>query len=109
MTPPPGNLTESIVVMETVPLRFGQGATQEIGYELRRRGIHKALLVTDPHLKSIGLIDPVEKLVEEADVEVEVYADTHVEPTDKSFEQAIDFQKSKQIDAYIALGGWLNN
>ncbi|MEM7033575.1 MAG: hydroxyacid-oxoacid transhydrogenase [Chloroflexota bacterium] len=101
----PSDLLESIIVMDSVPFRFGEGATQEIGYELRKRGIHKALLVTDPHLQSIGMVDPVETLIGEADVDVEVYADSGVEPTDQSFEQALAFQKGKTFDAYIALGG----
>ena len=99
------NLTESTIVVETTPLRFGIGVTQEIGYVLHQHGIRKALLVTDPHLKEAGLVGPVEKLIDAADIEVETYAEARAEPTDKSFEAAIAAQKGKTFEAYIALGG----
>ena len=38
-------------------------------------------------------------------VEYDVYDQTRVEPTDKSFQQAIEFAKSKPFDGFIAIGG----
>jgi alcohol dehydrogenase class IV len=41
---------ETVIVMETVPIRFGVGATEEVGYEAQRLGMRRVLLVTDRHL-----------------------------------------------------------
>lgn len=99
------NPTESIIVMETVPIRFGVGATQEVGFELQRRNVKTALLVTDPYLTELGNVEPLVQLIEAAGVKIDVYSDVFAEPTDKSFQAAIDWQTGKTFDAYIAFGG----
>lgn len=99
------NPTEQIIVMQTVPVRFGEGATEELGFVLQRHGIKSALLVTDPHLASLGRVAHVRQLMEESGVHTTVYDQAHAEPTDQSFEEAFAFQKSMHFDAYVAFGG----
>lgn len=99
------NPPESVIVMETVPIRFGVGATKELGFELQRRHLSRVVLVTDPYLREIGLTDPVEQLIVDAGVAVEVYDGVHTEPTDRSMEEALAFQQGKDIDGYVAFGG----
>ena len=101
----PNSPLETIIVMETVPIRFGVGATEEIGYEAKRLGMHRVLLVTDAHLRPFGLIDKVEALLHEAGVAVTVYDAVHVEPTDRSFEAAIAVGREGDYDGFVALGG----
>ena len=40
--------TETILNMEGARIKFGAGATRELGYELRALGVRRAFLVTDP-------------------------------------------------------------
>ncbi len=96
---------ETVIVMETVPIRFGIGATEELGYEARRLGIRQVLLVTDRHLRPFGLIDKVETVLRAAGVAVTVYDDVHIEPTDQSFAAAIAIGQAGQYDGFVALGG----
>jgi hypothetical protein len=53
---------ERIISWQAPPLRFGVGATREIGHELRKAGIASVLLVTDPVLGgtmcTISLLGP---------------------------------------------------
>ncbi len=97
--------TETIIPLETVPLRYGPGATEELDFELRRMGIKKALLVTDPNLFEFGLPDKVRKIATEADVHVEVFDGVHIEPTDKSMEEAIRVSQESNCDGFISVGG----
>ena len=99
------NPMDSIIVMETVPIRFGVGATEEICYEIHKRGLKRVILVTDPHLRDIGLAERVEKLIIDSGVKVVMFDKVHAEPTDRSIAEAISFQDGKEIDGYIALGG----
>ncbi len=101
----PNSPLETIIVMETVPIRFGVGATEEIGYEAKRLGMRRVLLVTDAHLRPFGLIDKVEALLHEAGVAVTVYDAVHVEPTDRSFAEAIAVGREGDYDGFVALGG----
>ena len=56
---------ETIVSLEVAPLKFGVGATEEVGYDLKRLGVTRALIITDRHIKATGLTDRVQKLIKE--------------------------------------------
>lgn len=99
------SLIDQIIVMETVPIRFGEGATDEIGYELKKRKLNRVILVTDPHIRQVGLADRVERLIADEGIGVVVYDQVHAEPTDRSITEAIAFQADKEVDGYVALGG----
>src|SRR4030095_14022708 len=47
--------TETVFVMEMSPIKFGVGATDEIGYDARRLGLGRVLIVTDRHVAELGL------------------------------------------------------
>lgn len=96
---------ETVLVMETAPIKFGVNATAEIGFDLRRLGVTRALLVTDRNLMKTGLPDRVRKLAAESGVQVEIYDGVHVEPTDSSLEAAVSFAQGRNFDGFISVGG----
>ena len=96
---------ETIIPMETVPIKFGLGATEELPYEVKRLGGRRVLLVTDRGLTEVGLVDRVRRILEGDDIRVRVYDGTHVEPTDKSVADAAAFASEERPDAFVALGG----
>ncbi len=95
---------ETVLVMETTPIKFGVGATEEIGYDLRRLGVTKALLVTDRSLLKTGIPDKVARLARESGVQVEIFDGVHIEPTDRSFEEAAAFASGRGFDGFISAG-----
>ncbi|HEX3035129.1 MAG TPA: hydroxyacid-oxoacid transhydrogenase [Thermodesulfobacteriota bacterium] len=97
--------TETIIPLETVPLRYGLGATEELGFELQRIGVKKVLLVTDSNLREFGLPDRVSKITTDADIKVEIFDGVHIEPTDKSLEEAIHAAQASNCDGFISVGG----
>lgn len=96
---------ETVLVMETAPIKFGVNATAEIAFDLRRLGVTRALLVTDRNLMKTGLPDRVRKLAAEGGVQVEIYDGVHVEPTDASLEAAVSFAQGRNFDGFISVGG----
>jgi hydroxyacid-oxoacid transhydrogenase len=96
---------ETVFTMETTPIKFGPGATDEVAYDLKRLGVRRPLLVTDPGLMRVGLPDRVCRLLREAGLDVEVYDDVHVEPTDASWEALSSFVKGRDYDGFVAVGG----
>src|SRR5512141_242674 len=79
---------ETIIPLIMGKLKFGVGATEELGYELKTLGARSVLLVTDKGLRDHGLFDEVQG-----------------EPTDRSMRQAIDAAGGADFDAVVALGG----
>ena len=97
--------TETIIPMTTTPTKFGYGATEELGYELKRLGLGRVVLVSDPQLVKTGLPVRIEKIVADEGIEIERYYEVGVEPTDVSFKEAIAFLKGKEFDGLVAIGG----
>jgi len=97
--------TETVFIMEMSPIKFGLGATDEIGYDARRLGVRKALLVSDRHLAELGLPERVVDLLGEQGIKAEIYDGVEIEPTDRSIEEAADYARTKEFDGLVAVGG----
>jgi alcohol dehydrogenase class IV len=96
---------ETIFTMETTPLKFGPGATDEVAYDLQRFGVRRPLLITDRKLVHLGLADRVRDILRRAEIAVDLYDDVHVEPTDASWDAIADYVQGRDYDGFIALGG----
>ena len=87
-------------------LKFGPGASEEIGFDLAALGAKRVLVVTDAGVSATGSPQRVAEAMRAYGVEAQVWDGVHVEPTDESLQQAIDAAKaSGPWDAYVAVGG----
>lgn len=97
---------ESVFTYGAPGLKFGVGARHEIGFDLAARGARRVLIVSDPHLAELGLPDDVARSVRASGLTAVVYAQSRVEPTDASIEDAIAFARAGgPWDAIVAVGG----
>jgi hydroxyacid-oxoacid transhydrogenase len=96
---------ETIFTLEATPIKFGPGAAQDAGWELKRLGVKRALLVTDPGVRKVGHADMVKERIEAEGIEVEVWDRARVEPTIDSFQEACDFALEAKVDGFVSVGG----
>jgi hydroxyacid-oxoacid transhydrogenase len=96
---------ETIFTMEATPVKFGTGASAEAGWELKRLGVTRAMLVTDPGVAELGHPDRIRKLIEAEGIEVILYDRARVEPTLDSFQDAADFAAGHEVDGFVSVGG----
>ena len=98
--------TETIFTYGAPQLKFGAGASDEIGYDLAQLGVTRVLVVTDPGVAATGLPERVAERIRGFGVQAEVYDQAHVEPTDQSLRAAIDEVRSRgMFDGFVAVGG----
>lgn len=97
--------TETVFLLETSPIKFGLGATDELGHDARRFGLKRALIITDRNLMAVGLPDRVRALLDEEGVKAEIFDGVHVEPTVHSIGEAVGFASGRGFDGFIAVGG----
>jgi alcohol dehydrogenase class IV len=97
--------TETILSFTTVPIKFGFGAADEVGYEAKRLEAKRVLLCTDKNLRATGHPDKIKKIIEKEGIGAEIYDDIRVEPTDKSMDKAANDLKGNEFDLYVAVGG----
>ncbi len=97
--------TEYAFEMATSNIRFGVGATREVGMDLVDLGVRRALVVTDPNVARLAPVQTVLSSLEMAGVAAVVFDRVRVEPTDGSFRDAIQFAGSHAPDGIVAVGG----
>ena len=96
---------EYAVELATSNIRYGPGATREIGPELADQRLSRVMVVTDPHLSKLPMVDAVRESLEDQKISYSFFDRVRVEPTDQSFKEAIDFARENPVDAFVAIGG----
>nr|WP_228282316.1 hydroxyacid-oxoacid transhydrogenase [Rubrobacter tropicus] len=96
---------ETIFTMEATPIKYGRGAAEEVGWEVRRLRMNRVMLVSDPGVIEAGITGRIVELIEAEGVEVEVWDRSRVEPTADSLQAAADFARDGEFDGFVAVGG----
>jgi hydroxyacid-oxoacid transhydrogenase len=91
--------------MTTASLRFGVGATREVGMDLAELGIRLVMVLTDPVLRRSHAMQRVLESLEKEKIAYAVFDQVRVEPSDKSLKKAIEFGQSRSFEAFVAIGG----
>jgi alcohol dehydrogenase class IV len=87
---------------------FGQGAAQHIGAEARFRGLNSALIITDPNMIKVGLVDVVRRSLDASQVTSHVFEGGVPEPGTATVNAAADAARAAKPDVIIGLGGGSN-
>ncbi len=97
---------ETIFTWGAPPLKFGPGASEEIGFELAQQGARRVLVITDPGVAATGIPERIVATLPRYDVAAEVFDGVHVEPTDASINAAAAWARENgPWDAFVAVGG----
>jgi alcohol dehydrogenase class IV len=106
-------VSESVFTYAAPGLKFGRGASEEIGWDVQQLcgaapggRARRVLLVTDPGVAATGHPDRVAGAMRTRGLDVTVYAGARVEPTDASLEEAVAHaREAGPFDAIVAVGG----
>jgi len=98
-------MNNNAFTMETVPLKYGWGVIAELGWDLKALGVSRALVMSDPHLVELGLLERALEAIRGQGIDPVVYGDVLCEPTDRSWQTAIDFAREQEFDGIVAIGG----
>src|SRR4051812_4311698 len=97
---------ETVFTYGAPALKYGTGASDEIGYDLTQYGVHRVLVVTDPQVAATGWPRRIADGIAGYGIEAEIFDGVHVEPTDVSMQKAVDFARGTgPYDAFVAVGG----
>ena len=97
---------ETVFTYGAPQLKFGTGASDEVGHDLLQYGVRRALVVTDPGVAATGHPQRIADQMAQFGIEALVYDGAHVEPTDESMQSAIDWARAEgPWDAFVAVGG----
>ncbi len=91
--------------MATSNIRFGKGATREVGMDLAELGLKRVMVLTDSNLSQLPPVKTVLKSLSDQKVDYSLYTNVRVEPTDSSIKDAVAFAGSEPFDGFVAVGG----
>ncbi len=97
---------ESVFTYGAPQLKFGSGASDEIGHDLSGYGVRRVLVITDPGVAATGHPQRVAEQMAGFGIEAHVFDRAHVEPTDASLVEAVEHARATgPWDAFVAVGG----
>ena len=96
---------EAAFSVDVSAITFGPGVLAEAGERLRGLGCKRVALFTDATIARLEPVETVLRAARDAGLDVAVYDQVHVEPTDVSFGAAAAFAKEGHFDGYVSVGG----
>lgn len=97
---------EEVFTYGAPQLKFGAGASDEIGFDLSQYGARRVLVVTDAGVAATGTPQRIAEQMAQFGIEARVFDGVHVEPTDTSLTEAVTHaRESGPWDAFVAVGG----
>jgi alcohol dehydrogenase class IV len=97
--------SESAFTVDPSAITFGRGVLSEAGALLRTWSCRRVALFSDATVARLPGFDAVLQSLRAADLDVAVYDEVHVEPTNVSFANATQFAKEGRFDGYVSVGG----
>ena len=86
-------------------IRFGAGRIKELPANCRELGISRPLLVTDPGLAALPVVDDVLAIMNDADMVTAVFADVRGNPVGSNVTNGVKAYRAGSHDGVIAFGG----
>ncbi len=96
---------ETVFSMDASSIKFGRGATREVGADMKDLGARRVMVVTDPNLTSSEPVAVTLDALKEEGIETALFDRVRIEPNDVSFKEAIAFAAEGDFDGYVAIGG----
>lgn len=86
-------------------IKHGIGAIKNVGDEVKKLGVSKALLVTDPGIYKAGVTNPVEESLKAAGVEVVLFNKVEPNPPVRSVGEGSKLYNENNCNGLVAVGG----
>jgi hydroxyacid-oxoacid transhydrogenase len=96
---------ETIIQISSASIKFGFGASKEIGFDMKELGAKRVMVVTDPNLAGRQPVKTVLASLEKEGIETVLFSKVRIEPTDISMKEAVDFAARGKFDGFVGVGG----
>jgi alcohol dehydrogenase class IV len=96
---------ESAFAIDVSSITFGHGVLREAGEHARGLGMTRVGLFTDATMARLPYLAQVRDSLRAAGLEVAVFDEARIEPTDQSFLAAARFATEGRFDGYVSVGG----
>jgi alcohol dehydrogenase len=84
---------------------IGPGCVQEIGEEINKLGLTKALVVSDEVLQKVGVVEQVTSVLDRSGIAYSLFVDVKPNPTTKNVNDGLEAYRKEGCDFIISIGG----
>jgi len=88
----------------TTAILFGAGSISKVGEETTKLG-HKAMVVTYPDIRRVGLLDKVLKNLKEIKIDAIIFEKVESNPRSTTVDAGAEIARKEKIDIVVGLGG----
>ncbi|MHA2149124.1 MAG: hydroxyacid-oxoacid transhydrogenase, partial [Candidatus Thorarchaeota archaeon] len=96
---------ETAFTMDSSSIKYGPGATKEVGYDMKKIGASRILVVTDPNIAESEPVKVTLASLKNEGLEAVLFDKVRVEPTDESLKEVIKFAAKGNFDGFLGVGG----
>jgi alcohol dehydrogenase class IV len=86
-------------------IRFGAGASKELGDYLLKNDLSKPLIVTDATVRQLDFFNEIISDVKKKNISIEVFSDIHKNPVKSDVYKGTDLYDATKRNAVIGIGG----
>jgi alcohol dehydrogenase class IV len=86
-------------------IRFGPGASRELGDYLLKNNLRRPLIVSDPNVSQLSFFREIVGNLEKKNISVEVFSDIHKNPVKSDVYKGTDVYDNTKRDSIIGIGG----
>ena len=96
---------EYAFTVEAPKIKFGVGSLREVGQDAKALGMTRVVLFTDPRVAKLEPVATARESLTKAGLDVALYDQVVVEPTDISFKDGTRFAIDGKFDGFVSVGG----
>jgi len=86
-------------------IHFGIGTVNQVSEEAKRLGAGRVMLITDPGVSKIGLLDRVLEPLKSSGIDCGVFDQVEPEPPISNFMDALKMARDGKFDVFVGIGG----
>jgi alcohol dehydrogenase class IV len=96
---------ETALLIDPAAVVFGRGSLAELGEHAKAFGLRRVGLFTDRSIRKLPFFEVAERSLRGAGIDVAIYDEVRIEPSDASMETAGRFAASGRFDGFVSVGG----
>jgi alcohol dehydrogenase class IV len=86
-------------------IKFGAGATREVGHDTKGLGARRVLVVADPALAEREPVQVTLQALRAVSMDNALFDGVRIEPTDNASREAVEFASDGRFDGFVAVVG----
>lgn len=96
---------ETVLTMSSASIKYGFGATREVGHDMKEMAAKRVMVVTDEVVAGEEPVAVTIEALKREGIDAVLFSQVRIEPTDESLRSAVRFAVKGKFDGFVGVGG----